>query len=165
MIALCKFNTSYASLQWITRSENGLRRSLFNYGERANISNAQGRLRMRVLMMCLSRNSRDLFVRFAAMGSGNRVPRFREVGWRGMDSGWRLRIIRKRISARGLKSAEKFRRGQGRLMKRAVMLQHPARQHGFGCFLHPLVDQSRDFMAQIGSVIQTRQLETLQRGT
>src|ERR1035437_8778177 len=101
MIAPYKFVNSYASPLWIPRSENGLWRSLFCYAEKTNISNAQRRLRMRVSMKCLSRNSRDLFVRLAAMGSGNRMRRFREAGWRGTDIGRRLRNIRERIGARG----------------------------------------------------------------
>ena len=134
-------------------------------GQHTNLSKAQLRSGMRMSLKCLSRNSRDLFVTLPTMGSRNQMPRFREMGWRGMDSGRRLRNIRERISARILKRAEKFRSGQGRLMKRAVMLQHPTRQHGFGCFLNPLVHQNRDFTAQIGGVIQPSQLKTLQRGT
>ena len=165
MITLYTFVNSYASLRYLSRSGSGLWRSLFCYAEKTNITNAERRLRMRISIKCLSRNSRDLFVRLGAMGSGNRLPRLREAGWRGTDIGWRLRNVGEWISARILKRAEDLRCVQGWLMNRAVMLQHPARQHGFACVLNPLVDQNRDFTAQIGGVIQTCQLKTLQRGT
>ena len=41
------------------------------------------------------------------------------------------------------------------------MIEHPACQGRFGGFLDPLVDQNRDFSAQIGGMIQARQLKTL----
>jgi len=42
------------------------------------------------------------------------------------------------------------------------MLNHIARQQGFGRLFHPLTDQDGDFATQIGGAIQFRQLERLQ---
>ena len=43
-----------------------------------------------------------------------------------------------------------------------MVIKHPAGQHGFGGFLDPLVDESGDFISQIGSVVEASQLKTLQ---
>jgi hypothetical protein len=49
----------------------------------------------------------------------------------------------------------------GGWLQRLVVIQDPAREHGFAGFLDPLVDQGGDFVSQICSVIQTRKLKTL----
>jgi hypothetical protein len=49
----------------------------------------------------------------------------------------------------------------GRWLQRLVVIQDPAREHSFAGLLNPLVDQRGDFVSQIGSVIQARQLKTL----
>ena len=43
------------------------------------------------------------------------------------------------------------------------MIEHPSGEQGFGGLLDPLVDQGGDFLAQIGGMIEARQLKTLQR--
>jgi hypothetical protein len=164
MIAPCNCVSVYAALRRVCWPESRLWQSLFCYAEKTNISNGQRGLRMCVLPKSLSKNSRELFARLGAMGFGNRFPRFGEAGWRGNDIGRRFQNIRERISTRSLNRAQKFRCGQGRLVQRGVMLQHPTRQHGLGCFLNPLVNQHGDFTLQICSVVQPCQLKTLQRG-
>src|SRR5579859_579732 len=42
------------------------------------------------------------------------------------------------------------------------LLEKPAGQHGGGVFLHPLIDQRGNFLAEIGGVRQTRQFKALQ---
>src|SRR5579859_4856825 len=42
------------------------------------------------------------------------------------------------------------------------LLEKPAGQHGGGVFLHPLIDQRGDFLAEIRGVRQTRQFKALQ---
>ena len=42
------------------------------------------------------------------------------------------------------------------------LLEKPAGQHGGGVFLHPLIDQRGNFLAEIGRVRQTRQFKALQ---
>jgi hypothetical protein len=45
-----------------------------------------------------------------------------------------------------------------------MVIEHPAREHGFGRLLDPLIDQGGNFMPQIGSMVEPCQLEALQRG-
>lgn len=68
-----------------------------------------------------------------------------------------------------------MRRGEGKFglgehVERAVGLRRelatlakPARQKGLGHFGNPLLDQSADFFAEIGGMIQTRKLEAFER--
>lgn len=63
------------------------------------------------------------------------------------------------------KRGESFGGGRREIVKRFVMIEHPARQGGFGALLNPLVDQSSNFAFQICCVIQSCELETLQGGT
>lgn len=44
-----------------------------------------------------------------------------------------------------------------------ALLEKPAGQQGSGVFFHPLINQSDNFLAEIGRVGQTRQFKTLQR--
>jgi hypothetical protein len=53
-------------------------------------------------------------------------------------------------------------RHRGRLQG-LVMVKHPARQDGLGRFLNPSIDQGGDLLTQVGGVIQTSELKTLQR--
>jgi hypothetical protein len=43
-----------------------------------------------------------------------------------------------------------------------ALVEKPARQHGGGVLLHPLIQQSANFLAEIGRVGQTGQFKTLQ---
>ena len=46
-----------------------------------------------------------------------------------------------------------------------MVIEHPSREQGFGCFLNPLIDQSRNFLAEICRVVEPRQFKTLQGGS
>jgi hypothetical protein len=45
------------------------------------------------------------------------------------------------------------------------MLQHPARQHGLGSLVDPLIDQDRDFSANICGIVQPSEFKALQQRT
>jgi hypothetical protein len=60
-----------------------------------------------------------------------------------------------------MKCADNVRSGQRGAMKRGVMVEHAACQHGFGGLFNPLVNQGTDFSAEIGCDIQVGQLEAL----
>ena len=42
------------------------------------------------------------------------------------------------------------------------MVEHPAGEHGFRCFLDPLIDEGGDFVSEIGGVVESSQFKTLQ---
>jgi hypothetical protein len=50
----------------------------------------------------------------------------------------------------------------GRPAGALALLHKPARQHGSGVFLDPLIQQSGHFLAEIGDVIQSGQFEVLE---
>jgi len=80
---------------------------------------------------------------------------------------YRLRdgSIRKKIIGHGMRSIlAGIARGKYIWRPRGAfsLLQKPAGQHGGGVFLHPLINQCRDFLAEIGCVSQTRQFKALQ---
>jgi hypothetical protein len=80
---------------------------------------------------------------------------------------YRLRggsIRKKIIGHRMLAIVSGFRAGKhvGRPDSAISLLQKQARQHGGGVLLHPLVQQSGDFFAEIGGMRKPRQLKTLQ---
>jgi hypothetical protein len=79
-------------------------------------------------------------------------------GWRGGS------ICKKVIGHRMRPIAPRFRVGKdvGRTGRAISLLQEQARQHGGGVLLHPLVQQSADFLAEIGGMRESRQLKTLQ---
>jgi hypothetical protein len=64
----------------------------------------------------------------------------------------------------GEERLKEIRRGNARLVKGVMVIQHPPGQQGFGRLLNPLIDQNSDFTAQVRSVIQPRELKTLQGG-
>jgi hypothetical protein len=73
--------------------------------------------------------------------------------------------IRKKILGHGMRAIiAGFAGGKHvRGPRGAVTLFHkPARQHGGGVLLHPLIEQGGDFLAEIGGVREARQLKTLQ---
>ena len=86
-------------------------------------------------------------------------------------SGWapvyalRRRSIRKKIIGRGMCSIAPGI-GFGKWLRSAwrplTLLQKQAGQHGGGVFFQPLIQQSADFLADIGGVRETRQLIALQ---
>jgi hypothetical protein len=56
-----------------------------------------------------------------------------------------LRRFRERVEGGILNVAQEIRHGHGGLAKRAMMVEHPSCQHGFGRFFQPLIDQNCDF--------------------
>jgi len=51
-----------------------------------------------------------------------------------------------------------------RLRRQFAILADPAGQESFGSYFDPLLKQRGDFFAQIGGVVQTRELEAFERG-
>jgi hypothetical protein len=109
--------------------------------------------------------SRNSFAWFTAKSSGDLTPGFCEMRRGRTDIGRRFRNFRQWVDTGILKGAENVRDRQGRLAKRAVMLKHITRQHGFGRLLQPLIDQCSDFTSKVCSMVQASQLKTLQRRT
>jgi hypothetical protein len=60
--------------------------------------------------------------------------------------------------------ADHFGGRYGRGLQGLVVIQQPSSEHGLGRLLDPLVDQDGNFLPQVGSVVEARQLKTLQRG-
>src|ERR1700720_2276876 len=87
-------------------------------------------------------------------------------GWAAVY-GLRGGSIRKKIIGRGMRAIiAGFAGGKHvRDPRGAFPLFHkPARQHGGGVLLHPLIEQGANLLAEIGSVRETRQPKTLQGG-
>lgn len=83
---------------------------------------------------------------------------------RGNDIGYGRLGLREQGGGRVEERAHHFGGRHGRGLQGLVVIEHPAGEHGFGGFLDPLVDQGSDFLAQVCSVVEPRQLKTLQRG-
>jgi hypothetical protein len=109
--------------------------------------------------------SGELFLRFGAESSGDAMPGFSKMRGRMMNLDRRFRHFSQGVNTGVLKGAQEVRKGQGRLAKRAVMIEHPAGQHRFGRFFQPLIDQNSYFTLQIRSVIQASELEAVQGRT
>ena len=70
--------------------------------------------------------------------------------------------FREKVVGRIYQRADNFAGRDGRGLQGVVVIEHPAGQHGLGGLLDPLVDERGDFVAQIGSVIQTSEFKALQ---
>jgi hypothetical protein len=75
-------------------------------------------------------------------------------------------LIREKIIGHGMRPivsrfdvCERVRKARGAI----ALLQQPARQHGGGILLQPLVKKSHDFLAEVGGMAQARQFVALQR--
>jgi hypothetical protein len=85
-------------------------------------------------------------------------------GWAAVY-GLRGSSIRKKIIGHGMRSivvglaGGKYIRHPGSAL---TLLQKQAREHGGSVFFHPLIEQSANFLAEIGSVSETRQFKALQ---
>ncbi len=55
-------------------------------------------------------------------------------------------------------------RSLARLRGQFAIFSDPAGQESFGGYFDPLLEQRGDFFAQIGGVVQTRELEAFKRG-
>ena len=80
--------------------------------------------------------------------------------------GRRTRSIRKKIIGHGMPtSRRRFARGSGLHLRRALALLHqPARQHGGGILLKPLVEKRGDLFPKISGMAEAREFIALQRG-
>jgi len=104
-----------------------------------------------------------LLVSFASDGSRGCALSVTEARRRANDDGARHRGVGKGIHLGLGKRSEIFGRGGGEIVKGFVMIEHPARQRGFGALLNPLVDQRRDFALQVCGVVESSEFKTLQR--
>lgn len=95
----------------------------------------------------------------------NKVQKSRETSGSSPVCGLRGGSIRKKIIGHSVRSVvaridsgKRFRQAGGAF----ALLQKPARQHGRGGFLQPLIHQGRYLLAEIGGVRQTREFVALQ---
>jgi hypothetical protein len=101
---------------------------------------------------------------FSAPATNNLRKPNKTSGW---TAGCALRSvsIRKKVIGHGMRSiAPRFR--VGKYVRHAAgtfpLLEKPARQHGGGVLLHPLINQRGNFLAEIGRMGQARQFKALQ---
>ena len=100
-----------------------------------------------------------LLLRFSVDASARRG----EAGRGGNDFGnGRLRIG-EQSGIRVDQSANQIGGGHSRGLQRFMMIEHPSGEHGLCGLLDPLVDQSGNFLPQIGGVIEPGEFKTLQR--
>ena len=81
--------------------------------------------------------------------------------------GWRNRSIRKKVIGHSMSGSQRGLAGGSGLrhLRRALALLHqPARQHGGGILLEPLVEKRADFLPEIGGMAEAREFIALQRG-
>src|SRR5712664_612810 len=89
------------------------------------------------------------------------TSRWAAIGGRG------TRPIRKKIIGHGMSGSQRrLASGSGlqRLRRALALLHQPARQHGGGSLLEPLVEQRADLFSQIGGMAEAREFIALQRG-
>lgn len=106
-----------------------------------------------------------LLMSLASDGSRDCALSVAEARERANDDDARHRGIGKGIHLGVGKRGESFGRRGREIVKRFVMIEHPARHGGFGTFLNPLVDQCSNFALQVCGVIQSSELKTLERGS
>ena len=76
------------------------------------------------------------------------------------------RSSRKKIIGHSMPASRRpFARGRGIHLRRALALLHqPARQHGGGILLEPLVEKRRDLFPKISGMAEAREFIALERG-
>ena len=77
------------------------------------------------------------------------------------------RPIRKKVIAHGMSGSQRWLVGGSglqHLRRTPALLHQPARQHGGGSFLEPLVEKRADFLPEIGGMAEAREFIALQRG-
>jgi len=80
--------------------------------------------------------------------------------------GRRDRPIRKNIIGHRMPAFRRGRTGASgflRLRRALLLLHQPPREHGRRTFLKPLVEKRRDFLAEIGGMVEPREFIALQR--
>ena len=105
-----------------------------------------------------------LFLRFSGDRSFHGGARIGKAWRRGNDVGQGRLRFREQGGGRVEERADHFGGRHGRGLQGLVVIEHPSGEHGFGGLLDPLVDQGGNFLAQVRSVVEPRQLKTLQRG-
>jgi hypothetical protein len=78
----------------------------------------------------------------------------------------RQKIIGRRVVVGSCRiRSRRFRRGLSlvRTNRPLALLDEPARDHGVSVLVEPLVEQGRDFLAQVGGVAEARKLVAVQR--
>lgn len=97
--------------------------------------------------------------------TANKLPKpCKTSGWAAV---YRLRggSIRKKVIGHGVGAivpGVTVKKQVGRAGRSFPLLHKQARQHGSGVFLHPLIKQGCNFLAEIGGMRQARQFEALQ---
>ena len=98
--------------------------------------------------------------------SGDRVSRgfvwYRQARGRGNQVGHGRLWFRKKRSRRIDQGTDQVGRRERSRLEGFVVIEHPAREQGFRRFLHPLIHQCGDLLPQVGRVIESCELETLQ---
>src|SRR5271169_4336847 len=97
--------------------------------------------------------------------AANKLQNTYKTSGRATIYGLRGGSIRKKIIGHGMRAfVVQFARGKHvrRPGGAFSLFEKPARQHGGGVFLHPLINQRANFLAEIGGVRETRQFKTLQ---
>lgn len=107
------------------------------------------------------------------IGSDATTGNLQVEGWKAIRAlgraavcGRRNRPIREKIIGRGMRILRRrLAEGSDFLFWRGTfaLLHQPARKHGCGIFLHPLVQKGSDLLAEIGSMVEAREFITLQR--
>ena len=131
-----------------------------------------GSSRAKVAVVCASRRTptgNDAKLRigdiFKAIGTSKLPKTFKSSVWAAVY-GLRGGSIRKKIIGHRMRPIPagigrgKHIRNAGRTL---ALLHKPARQHGNGVFLNPLVQQRPNFLTEIGSMAKPRQFKTLKR--
>jgi hypothetical protein len=101
---------------------------------------------------------------FSAKAANSLRKRCKTSGW---IAGCALRSvsIRKKVIGHGMRAiAPGFRVGKDAWRPAGTfpLFEKPARQHGGGVLLHPLINQRSNFLAEIGSMGQAGQFKALQ---
>ena len=115
--------------------------------------------------------SREGNGRMSVLGSGDVCIALRKMAitscWTAVGRG-RSRPIRKNIIGHTVPVLGKqIREGGGFVgVRSALALVHQqAREHGFGIFLDPLLEERGDLLAEIGGMAEAGEFKTLERGT
>src|SRR6266446_1729558 len=108
-----------------------------------------------------------------SIGNNATIGKLQVRGWKATGAlgratvyGRRNRPIREKIIGRGMGVLRRrLTGGSDFLCWRGTfaLLHQPARKHGCGIFLHPLIQKRSDLLAEIGSMAEAREFITLQR--
>jgi hypothetical protein len=109
-------------------------------------------------------NGLPLFLGFSGDRPFHGGARIRKTWRRGNDFGPGRLGFREQSGGRVDQRADHFGGRHGRGLQGFMVIEHPSGEDGFGRLLDPLIDQSSNFLTQIGRVIEPRQFKTLQRG-